>query len=249
MGTASYLQTPLILLGLILAYLVNHLANSLPNYRSLSQPVCRYCLGTQPWSIFLFGKKCPECGKTKGCRFWLMLGLIPILFLLLTGGEAVPQPFWLLILMITYFTTVFVIDIEHKVILDQTTYFGVFFGLIAGTYSHGLLNTLLGGLAGFFFFYLIYKAGKLLFSKIKFFGAGYTGDPIGFGDVKLAAVIGLVLGWPSIGTGLVAAIFIGGIFSLLFIFYQKLLGKYQPFIQLPYGPYLIAGMVFAILVI
>jgi hypothetical protein len=65
----------------------------------------------------------------------------------------------------------------------------------------------------------------------------------------LAGVIGLVLGWPLIGVGLLAAILIGGIVSVFYIICQLFRGKYQPFVSLPYGSFLIAGMGFALLVV
>ena len=121
-------------------------------------------------------------------------------------------------------------------------------GFVAGISENGFQNTIIGGITGYSVFYLIYQFGRVLFKKIKIRGILYqANDPIGFGDVKLAAVTGLVLGWPSITTGLLAAVSIGGIVSLFIILNRLLTGKYKPYIQIPYGPNIIAGMIIAIL--
>ena len=39
----------------------------------------------------------------------------------------------------------------------------------------------------------------------------------GFGDVNLSGVLGLMLGWPFIVVGLVIAVLIGGVISLIYI--------------------------------
>jgi prepilin signal peptidase PulO-like enzyme (type II secretory pathway) len=43
------------------------------------------------------------------------------------------------------------------------------------------------------------------------------GEALGFGDVILGGVLGLLLGWPAIVLGLVVAFLLGGIFSLFYL--------------------------------
>jgi prepilin signal peptidase PulO-like enzyme (type II secretory pathway) len=63
----------------------------------------------------------------------------------------------------------------------------------------------------------------------------------GFGDVTLAGVIGLTVGWPGVLPALVLGIIAAGLFSFLFILGMMLRKKYNPFMPIPYGPFLVLG--------
>jgi prepilin signal peptidase PulO-like enzyme (type II secretory pathway) len=63
----------------------------------------------------------------------------------------------------------------------------------------------------------------------------------GGGDVNLAALVGLAVGWPGVLLALVIAIFAGGIFSFVFIVFQLVRRRYSPYSAVPYGPFLVIG--------
>jgi len=63
----------------------------------------------------------------------------------------------------------------------------------------------------------------------------------GFGDVVLAGVIGLAVGYPGITLALLLGIFAGGLFSLGFILVMVLRRRYEAFMPIPYSPFLILG--------
>jgi leader peptidase (prepilin peptidase)/N-methyltransferase len=69
---------------------------------------------------------------------------------------------------------------------------------------------------------------------------------LGFGDVNLAGVMGLLLGWPGIVLGLVLAIFLGGFVSLIYIVIMLITRRYKTFAAIPYGPFLVLGGVILI---
>ena len=50
-----------------------------------------------------------------------------------------------------------------------------------------------------------------------------------------------MLGWPLILIGLVVAVLIGGVVSLIYIIVMLVTHKYQAFSALPYGPFLVFG--------
>ena len=109
---------------------------------------------------------------------------------------------------------------------------------------HGLIPTLLGGLAGFGIMLGFYYFGEFLarwFARRR--GEVFDDVALGFGDVNLAGVIGLLLGWPGVMAGLFLAIMAGGIFSMLYIIYTVIMRRYTPFAAIPYGPFLIFGAV------
>ncbi len=65
---------------------------------------------------------------------------------------------------------------------------------------------------------------------------------LGFGDVKLAILMGLLLGWPNILVALLLSFWLGAIIGLAVIFLQKKGLKSE----LPFAPFLIAGTFMAL---
>ncbi|MEE8355787.1 MAG: A24 family peptidase, partial [Anaerolineales bacterium] len=150
---------------------------------------------------------------------------------------------WLL-----YFSLVTVIDIQHRLILHPVSMTGAVLGLIYGSLNgsldHGFEQTIIGGVAGFGIMLVFYFLGELfvrILSKSR--GENIEEVALGFGDVNLAGVIGLLLGWPGIVLGIFLAILIGGIVSGIFLLMQKLQKKYNAFQALPYGPFLVLSTI------
>jgi leader peptidase (prepilin peptidase)/N-methyltransferase len=63
-------------------------------------------------------------------------------------------------------------------------------------------------------------------------------EALGFGDVNLAGVLGLMLGWPGILAGIVLTIFLAGGISLVYLIWKIIVKQYSPNLALPYGPFL-----------
>lgn len=157
-------------------------------------------------------------------------------------------PIWQLALIFIFFGVVVVIDIEHRAILHPVSAVGALLFAWIGILRHGVLPTLAGGLAGFFVLLLLYWFGD-------YFGAWLArrrGQPweetaLGFGDVNLAGVIGLLLGWPAILGGLMLSAIFGGVYSLGYIAYMLARRRYQLFAAIPYGPFLVLGALLLII--
>lgn len=66
---------------------------------------------------------------------------------------------------------------------------------------------------------------------------------VGFGDVKLNVFIGLILGWQSA----LLAVFLANILGLLVVLPGLLLKKITPKSRIPFGPFLIAACIIALL--
>jgi len=91
-------------------------------------------------------------------------------------------------------------------------------GLGLGVWQHGLLDTLLGGAAGFGTMFALYLLGDSFARWIaRRRGEALDEVALGFGDVNLLGVIGLILGWPGIVAGLVLGILIAGLVSFLYL--------------------------------
>lgn len=176
---------------------------------------------------------------------------------------------WLGLVVLIYFGVVVVIDIEHRLILHPVSLVGAGLGLVTGTWlranyfashgatggfqifglrskawSEGLGASLLGGVVGFAIMWVLYSLGDRLVRDM----ARKRNQPtdevaLGFGDVNLSGVLGLMLGWPVVILGLFIAVFIGGIISLIYLVIMALVRRYHLFTALPYGPYLVAGTI------
>ena len=125
---------------------------------------------------------------------------------------------------------VLVIDFEHHRVLNIMLPPAILVALVAPlltwlgwanlpTYS----SALLGGLAGFGSFLIIYLIGR--------------GRMMGAGDLKLAGVIGLMIGYPMVWVALMAGIFLGGIAAIFLMVRCRAAAKSY----MAYGPYLALG--------
>jgi leader peptidase (prepilin peptidase)/N-methyltransferase len=147
--------------------------------------------------------------------------------------------------LLIYFAVVFVIDLEHRLILHPVSIFGVVLGLGIGWLLRGLGPTLLGGLGGFGIMLVFYLLGTL-FARIrarKMQAAGQSADDeeaLGAGDVILATVLGFILGWPLIWFGLLIGILLGGLISIPMLVIMLVARRYKQdawMVFIPYGPF------------
>lgn len=238
--------------GVLAAWIVNYLADTLPVKRKLSKPCCQHCLKEKNWKDYLLLRKCSSCGNSLNFRTWIVYGMIPLGLLLLwfvpnkTGEEVITQgPALHMVLrgiLFIYFILVGVIDLEYRAVLIPVVIFGFVFGAVFGVIYHGWLNTIWGFAAGFGIMLVLYLLG-VLFVKIlnRRRVEKLDEDALGFGDVNLSGVLGLVLGYPGIIAGLFLGIIIGGVGSLVYLAVARLGGSYKLFTPLPYAPFLIAG--------
>jgi len=113
------------------------------------------------------------------------------------------------------------------------------------TVAGGLVDTLIGGTFGFGSMLVFYFVGewyvRRMSKKRKLFPNEVA---LGFGDVNLAGIIGLLLGWPAIVAGLFLAIFAGGLVSLGIVIGMLILKKYKASTAIPYAPFLILGAIY-----
>lgn len=260
----------IILMGVIGGALVNYISDVLPLHRRLVKPFCQSCKTPLSWSYYLIGwRSCPVCGKGNRWRVCLVEITYVIIAILLWKLPPVVLGSWLGFIVLVFFGIVVIIDLEHRLILHPVSLFGAGLGLVTGTWlranyyaTHGTSNgfqilglgtnawikgmiaSLGGGLAGFLIMWVLYFLGEKLMHGITSRRGLPTNEvALGFGDVNLSGVLGLMLGWPVIIMGIFIAIILGGIISLLYLIISLILRRYHMFTALPYGPYLVAGAV------
>lgn len=148
------------------------------------------------------------------------------------------------LLLLAYFGVVTVIDIEHRLILHPVSIFGGMIGLLIGSWLHGVRVTIIGGAAGFLMMLLLYYLGAIFVRLMaRWRGTEINEVALGFGDVNLSGIVGLLLGWPGIVAGLVLAIILAGMISLIYMLIMALRGKYSANLAIPYGPFLVISTV------
>jgi prepilin signal peptidase PulO-like enzyme (type II secretory pathway) len=229
-------------LGLISGLVINYLADILPSKKQISCPICLNCNETMEWGRYLLFNRCTHCDARRSFRSYLIQFTFPVIFLASWLFPPVKIPYVLWVIFTIYFGVIFIIDMEHKVVLHLMSYIGIVISFAIGTWLHGISITLWGGVAGYGIMLSLYLLGKV-FIRIVSKQEGNEGEEValGYGDVNLAGILGLLLGWPGITAGLVFAILLGGLASLAIIIYAKLKKTYRPLAAVPYAPFLILG--------
>ena len=234
--------------GWLFGVVVNYLADVLPLRRRLTKPFCIQCDTTQNWVNYLiWPRKCPTCGYPRSVRVWVVEVFFIAASMLISQFPPDKLGYWLGMILLAYFGVVVLIDLEYRLIMHPVSIFGGVLGLVVGYLSVGWWRTLLGGVVGFGVMGLVYLLGVLIM-KIVQRRRGQLADDVafGFGDVNLSGVLGLMLGWPVILVGLVVTVFIAGFVSLIYILLKVITRKYEAFMALPYGPFLVLGAVILI---
>lgn len=226
----------LFLVGVFVGGIVNQLGSDLPARRAPTRPHCAYCGRERPWwqwlgvSAYLARSKgCPSCGAPVGVRRPLIeIGLgLTFGYLWVMLGPSVTLIIYLF--YSTIFALVLITDIERRLILNVVTYPAMALAFAASFVVPGISwqSALVGGAVGLLVFFLLAVVGSALY------GSGAMGG----GDVKLAAFVGLITGFPLVIVAIVITILIGAAVSLaLVIFRVRSLNDY-----VPYGPFLVAG--------
>lgn len=229
-------------LGFIAGWAINYAADVLPITRRFSRPTCVQCSHPTAWQDYILFKSCPECGRRVLLRRFVVLFLCTLGTVYFWINPSTRLGFAAGWVTAAYFLLVFIIDVEYRLVLHPTSIAGAAVGLGVGTWLHGFWTTLLGGLAGFGIMLALYYLGEL-FARWMARRRGQELDEValGFGDVNLSGILGLFLGWPGIIAGLVLAILLGGLFSILYLGYHLIKRSYQPFTAVPYAPFLILG--------
>ncbi len=234
----------LFILGLLAGVVVNHLATVLPAHRNVPVPYCPYCGRERPWwqwltlpSFLVSRAYCPHCGAPLRLRYPLVeLGLATAyVYLWGTLGANVNIRLVLYLVYGAIFAIILVTDIERRLILNRVTYPAIILAFLASFVTPGMTwwSALTGGLIGFVFFSVAALIGNRLFGD----GA------LGGGDIKLAAFIGLITGFPLIVEALVLTLLIGAGVSLLLLITHVRRRRDH----IPYGPFLVIGAIITLL--
>lgn len=234
--------------GAIAGSIINYLADALPRTRSFSQPTCLVCNSSFGVGDYLLMLPCAN-GHPRNIRTWVVLVLAMGISMYIWLTPPAKIGYILGLVLIIYFGLVFVIDLEHRLILHPTSIFGAILGLILGIIKRGPESTIYGGLGGLAIMLFFYFMGALFarFRAKRMEAAGQEADDeeaLGAGDVILVTILGFIVGWPLIGFGLLAGILLGGLVSLALLGWLLVTGQYSKnalMMFIPYGPYFITS--------
>lgn len=217
-------------IGSFLSCLVYRLNNSNPSTSS----VCDHCGKQLAWhdNIPLFSFLWLR-GKSRCCR-----SPIPFQYFLTEMATGILTVFIsynnynfysIYNLLIVYlFIAIFLADLNYGIIPDEFAFMGMAIAMAYHLSPAIFLNYLFSGiLAGLLFLFLH------LITKRK---------GMGMGDAKLAVLMGLFLGFPKIVVAFYFAFLTGAGLAVILI----LLGKKKLKSTIPFGPFLVAGTIFAL---
>jgi leader peptidase (prepilin peptidase)/N-methyltransferase len=241
-----------LVLGWLSGWLVNYLADVLPETRKLTLPACPACHAKYKWSDYLFFRKCVNCGKRRNLRTFIVQGIMVVaaIWIWIFPGQSLPYALGIILLI--FLAVVLIIDLEHRVILHPVSIIGAVLSLAIGIYlrggktlTFGFTSTLLGGATGFGIMLAFYFLGEVFVKRMaKKRGLSSDEVALGFGDVNLSGILGLLLGWQLIFVCLFFAILAGGLVSLVMIVGMLIAKRYKAFTAIPYAPFLILSAVY-----
>ncbi|MCA9874372.1 MAG: prepilin peptidase [Anaerolineales bacterium] len=232
------------LIGLLTGGVVNALADDLPQRKRPSRPHCPdadclYVYGPVGWlavgRLLAYNGRCTHCGRPVRRRGWLVEIGTALLFACLPWLLDDPLTLVVYAFYIGLLILIIVIDLENRLILDVVTLPGTAVALLCSLFLPGinLISALLGAVLGLVLFLGIYWLAKVTFGP----GA------IGQGDVKLALLMGAMLGVPNILIALMLGIVLGGVISA-FLLATRLVKRNT---YLPYGQYLAVAAILMLL--
>ncbi len=220
------------LAGMAAGAIVNTLADRVVG---VDEPVwsatqCRKCSAPlPPASLFAIGELwspriCETCGMRASLRRPFIQFALAIAFPSLLAhaffnpGHPISRnastlPTWALValgvLTFTALAFTFVVDLEHRLIYDLAVLppMALILGVAAFFNRAALPGLLLAGALSGGLFLLLYGLGWAI----------YRQEALGFGDVKLAALIGVVVGWPAITTAIAITVAGGFVVALLLL--------------------------------
>jgi leader peptidase (prepilin peptidase)/N-methyltransferase len=223
--------------GLVVGSFANSIIYRLPNIQGIikARSICPHCKKTLSWydliplvSFMALKGKCRFCQKKISLQYPLVELATGLLFVLFYTKFGLTWHLLFLFPLTTILIILFVYDLKTQTIPDVIAYLAIGLALVyllAYSSIHPFIYSSIAAaaIAGGFFALLV------LVSKEKWMGQG---------DIKLGALMGLLLGYPNVFVGLFLAFVLGALVSLVLIALKKKTLKSQ----IPFGPFLITAI-------
>jgi leader peptidase (prepilin peptidase) / N-methyltransferase len=247
-------------IGSFLSVVIHRLKNVKKKKKGiiLGKSICPHCKKKLKWRhlfpvlSFLFLKgKCAYCGKKIGKHYFALEILTAFLFIaaflnwnfilsvpstidpstvLYSIDWKVFEVFAFYAIEFSLMAGIFFYDLLYKEIPDSMSIPAIALGLIAaGIFGTPLYLSILIGLA----IIAVFFGGQILLSK---------GEWLGGGDLRIGALLAVLLGWEMTVLALILGYVLGAIISIYLLLSKKATRK----TAIPFGPFLIIGGLFAL---
>lgn len=230
------------ILGLVVGSFLNCVIYRLEHNKSFLSgrsfcPNCKHKLGFLdliPVLSFLWlNGQCRYCKKPISLQYPLVELATGLLFVLMFRHFSFGLDLTFGFLISAFLVVIFVYDLKHYLIPDKIIYPAI--GL---TFLFRILNFGNWDLIGIWDLGFGILIAPIVFLAIIFISKGRW---MGLGDVKLALLMGLLVGWPKILVALFFAFFSGAIIGVGLVLASKKSFKSE----VPFGPFLVAGTLVA----
>lgn len=201
-----------------------------------SCPKCKAAI--KPWQnipifswLFLKGK-CATCDNPISVRYPIVEAITAILSLVVAYTFGATEQALLYIVVTWALVALTFIDIDHMLLPDQLTLPLLWLALIASVVGYTIApsDAIIGAACGYLSLWSVFWLFKLITGK----------EGMGYGDFKLLAVFGALLGWQSLLTIILLSSVVGAVIGIALLSIQ---GKDKA-TPIPFGPYLaIAGWI------
>lgn len=257
------LNTFFLIFSLVMGCMVGSFLNvciyRLPRNLSVVRPrsKCPKCDNGIAWydnfpivSWLALGAKCRYCGETISWQYPFIEALTGVLFVCVYWRFGMVPATPVYMLLVAGLILVTFVDLADWTIPNEVTMPGIPIGIMCGLVGmfvpstgfivHDVLDSLLGVALGGGILYGLDKLTLLLAKK----------RGMGFGDVKLLAMLGAFLGWKSVFIIIMMASLIGSVVGVTLLVLSKRMGPETDDAPkgghyLPFGPYLaVAGLLY-----
>ena len=231
------------ILGLVVGSFLNVCIDRLPRNESIVYPpshcaICQHKLAVKDlipvFSYLRLRGHCRYCQASIPRKlFWVELAT-GVIFALLYWHYGLSAELGVMAFYACLFIIIFIIDLEHGLILNKVVYPGMVVAFLLALLPRpwltqwivtGVANAALGGAIGFAILFLIAIVSR---------------GGMGWGDVKLAALIGLATGFPLVFFSLIMGAILGGIVAVALVIAKKRNRRET----IPFGPFLaVAAMI------
>ena len=183
-----------------------------------ARSACRSCQSKISWfdnipfiSFIILKGKCRNCDFKIPYQYFLVELIVGLGFLISYYFYGITVTTLLLFILIIFFVIIFFIDLKHFIIPNELTFPLMGIGFIKSFDPNlnqylfpNYVNSLIGGVIGYFIIWIIIFGYKKLKNK----------EGMGLGDAKLLSAIGFWFGWISIPFILFFSSFIALLFAI-----------------------------------
>lgn len=244
------------LIGLFIGSFLNVLVDRLPREETIikGRSYCEYCKKILRWydlvpllSFLQLKGKCRYC-KHKLSFYYPLLELatgvlfalvvfLPVFQTLSYNLQTVVNILYYLFIF-SALIAIFFTDLKYGIIPDKVVFSAVIAVVLYLLVSY---NFDLNGLKLLLFSNTLSALGAFLFFYFLYFITNKKG--MGFGDVKLSFLLGLILGFPDIIVSLYLSFLTGAFVALILVIWRK---KHFFGTAVPFGPFLVIGTLITI---